>query len=148
MDLITQRMKLYSPFLRMSLGLAVLSTAFLLGCEPEDLGVQLTPDEGLRTVTIGVSAEGAGTKAEISDQLIFSWTAGDRIAVWAGSEDSGQYYTSEAYTGGNTYQISLSGTRSNYAVYPAGIEVSDAATASSLKVKLPDEYDFTAVGAD
>ncbi len=122
--------------------------AGLTGCEPADLGVQLTPDEGLRTVTVGVSAEGAGTKAEIDNDLVFSWTAGDKIAVWAGSEGSGQYYTSEAYTGGNTYQISLSGTRSNYAVYPAGIEVSDAATASSLKVKLPDVYDFTAVGAD
>ena len=132
----------------MSLGLAVLSTAFLLGCEPEDLGVLFTPDEGLRTVTVGVSAEGAGTKAEIDNDLVFSWTAGDRIAVWAGSEGSGQYYESDAYAGGNTYQISLSGTRSNYAVYPAGIEVSDAATASSLKVKLPNEYDFTAVGAD
>ncbi len=141
-------MKLYFPFLRMSLGLAVLSTAFLLGCEPEDLGAQLTPDEGLRTVTVGVSAEGAGTKAEISDELVFSWTAGDKIAVWAGSEGSGQYYESDAYAGGNTYQISLSGTRSNYAVYPAIIGVAEAATAGSLKVKLPAEYDFTAVGAD
>ena len=129
---------LLAPVLAMAFGLA--------GCEPADLGVQLTPDNGTRTVTIGVSAEGAGTKAEIDNNLIFSWTAGDRIAVWAGSEGSGQYYTSEAYTGGNTYQISLSGTRSNYAVYPATIAVADAATATSLKVTLPAEYDFTAVG--
>ena len=122
--------------------------AGLTGCEPADLGVQLTPDEGLRTVTVGVSAEGAGTKAEIDNDLVFSWTAGDKIAVWAGSEGSGQYYTSEAYTGGNTYQIPLSGTRSNYAVYPFSIAVAEAATAGSLKVKLPAEYDFTAVGAD
>ena len=130
---------LLAPVLAMAFGLA--------GCEPADLGVQLTPDNGTRTVIIGVSAEGAGTKVSISEELVFSWTAGDKIAVWAGSEGSGQYYTSEAYTGGNTYQISLSGTRSNYAVYPASIAVAEAATATSLKVTLPAEYDIEGNGA-
>ena len=146
---------LYSPARLSAKHLSIIFALFfsfsvlagLTGCEPEDLGFQME-DTSLRTVTIGVTSESPATKAEIDDNVVFSWTNGDRIAVWSGNGTSGQYYTSDAYAGGNKYTVALSGVRSNYSVYPASIADGDNATSSSLKVNLPAEYDFRSTSAD
>lgn len=76
--------------------MALAALAFcILGCEPAELENSQTT--GKRLVRIGVSAEGSGTKAAIADDLLFSWTAGDRIAGWAGED----YCVSEPYVSGN-----------------------------------------------
>ena len=136
-------MKRYSLFF----GLALFAILCISGCLPDDMDYRQNGD-GTRTVTIGVTSESPATKAEIDDNVVFSWTNGDRIAVWSGNGTSGQYYTSDAYAGGNKYNVALSGVRSNYAVYPASIADGDNATSSSLKVNLPAEYDFRSTSAD
>ena len=124
---------------RLSL-LAVLFGVFCLaGCEPEDPGFEDL--NGMRTITIGVTHEGSATKADIGEDLKFSWTPGDQIAVYAGD----RYYTSAGYVSKDEYTVSLSGIRTNYAVYPATIanpEFTGASADKPLKVDIPAEYDF------
>ena len=127
-------------------GLALFAILCISGCLPDDMDYR--ENGTTRTVTIGVTTETPATKVDIGDDLVFSWTNGDQIAVWSGNGTSGQYYTSNAYAGGNKYTVALSGARSNYAVYPASIADGDNATSSSLKVKLPAEYDFRGTGAN
>ena len=111
--------------------------ALFSACEP----VALTEPEtdGLRTVTIGTSYESTATKAEIGDDLSFSWTPGDEIAVWTGRH----YVTSEPYVSDNTFTLHLDGIRSGFAVYPASVADPDNATVESLKVTLPESYDLS-----
>lgn len=127
--------------------LAVVALAGVTSCLPDDLNYQIQTGEH-RTITIGTDYETPATKAEINDELKFSWTAGDKIAVWAGDGERGRYYPSNAYVKDNMYEVELTGTRDNYAVYPASIALDDFATTSSLKVKLPSEYDITRVSSE
>ena len=129
------KQQITSSFLK---GLALFAVICLSGCDLENKTSQV------RDVVISASAEGDNTRAAIADDLSFSWTAGDRIAVWSGSS----YYTSYSYESGNQFTVRLSGLRDNYAVYPANIADNDNATSSSLKVTLPAEYDFTDKGAN
>lgn len=117
---------------------AALAVATLSGCTPEGMGGDEPQEAELRVVTIGTLFEGAATKAEIGDDLKFSWTPGDEIAVYAGD----QYYTSLPYHSANQFSVALSGTRTNYAVYPAVCADNNAATVENLKVTLPDSYDL------
>lgn len=132
------------------LAVSALAALLLAACTPEEIvySPDNEPNTGLRTITLSASCEASATKAAIADNLSFSWTPGDQIAVWAGSETAGDYYTSATYVSGNRFSVQLSGTRRNYAVYPAGIADRNNATSSSLKVNLPAEYDFREVGSD
>ena len=125
-------MKQYISFISILTLLALFSA-----CEP----VTLTEPEtdGLRTVTIGTTYEGPATKAEIGDDLSFSWTPGDLIDVWTGSH----YVTSAPYVSDNTFTLLLDGLRSGFAVYPASVADPDNATAESLRVTLPESYDLS-----
>ncbi len=129
------KQQITSSFLK---GLALFAVICLSGCDLENKTSQV------RDVVISASAEGDNTRAAIADDLSFSWTAGDRIAVWSGSS----YYTSYSYESGNQFTVRLSGLRDNYAVYPANIADNANAASGSLKVTLPTEYDFTNRGAD
>lgn len=111
--------------------------ALFAACEP----VALTEPEtdGPRTVTIGTSYERTATKAEIGDDLSFSWTPGDEIAVWTGRH----FVTSEPYVSDNTFTLHLDGIRSGFGVYPASVADPDNAMVESLKVTLPESYDLS-----
>ena len=122
----------------LSFGLALFAVICLSGCDPD------AKNNSEREVVISTLFEKDGTRAAIADDLTFSWTKGDRIAVWAG----GAFYTSDAYVADNKYTVRLSGVRDNYALYPANIADNANATGESLKVTLPGEYDFTDVAAD
>jgi len=113
---------------------------------------EFVPSEGsseegkLTTVTIKASNGDADTKAAISNDLTFTWTAGDKIAVHT---DAGQFYTSdELAIGGTTadFTVSLSGTRDGFAVYPAS--VAESWDGTNLTLTLPDTYTLAQVSGD
>jgi len=113
---------------------------------------EFVPSEGsseegkLTTVTIKASNGDADTKAAISNDLTFTWTAGDQIAVHT---DAGQFYTSdELAIGGTTadFTVSLSGNRNGYAVYPAS--VAKSWSESTLTLTLPNTYTYAQVSGD
>ena len=106
-----------------------------------------------------IKAERVETKASINNTTgVFTWNAGDRIAVYAGGykisdELSGTYDNQSsatfAFSGTEAFD---DGDRANFAVYPAGlvcdnnnIPYTTDVTASSLKVNLPASYTLAQV---
>ena len=130
-----------------ALAVSAIMAFFLVACTPEEISYFPVDEVNteMRTVILSVSSEASATKSAIADDLSFSWSAGDRIAVWAGSGTSGQFYTSEPYASGNRYTVSLAGTRSGYAVYPASAAVAAHASTTDLSVSLPATYDLSGI---
>ncbi len=78
---------------------------------------------------------GAETKAAISDAGVFSWAAGDEIAVWDAQNNKFDKFTADS-DGASTTISGLGATDANYtkAFYPY------AAAASETSVAWPDSY--------
>lgn len=108
------------------------------------------------TYISAVYAEPGASKANIDDDAKFSWSAGDKVAVYAGG-----YKISDALAegGSNAATFVFSGDelcyqngRANFAVYPAslvfdgdGNKYTDNVTASSLMINLPATYNLSDV---
>lgn len=126
--------------------------------EPQVSEETLPAEDPAEKVTY-IKAERVETKASINNTTgVFTWNAGDRIAVYAGG-----YKISDALSGTYDNQSSATfafsgteafddGDRANFAVYPAGlvcdnnnIPYTTDVTASSLKVNLPASYTLAQV---
>lgn len=110
------------------------------------------------TEVVGAGLDKNETKADISDGLKFSWRngsdrAGDYVAFWNGSTFV-RSAASSAAAASTTFEITYSGTRSEYAYYPYYIvqniatevnETGKLAAAGTTTVVLPDTYDYAEV---
>lgn len=129
-------------FVLLTAGLVALAAA----CEKQPAASE--PEAGERVTTISASIEGAGTKVAIADaDGKFSWSAGDKIAVWGTGRG---YVMSDALTASGTsadfaftdYTL-YDEERANYAVYPVEIKDDGYYTASDLRIKMPSGYKIT-----
>ena len=125
-------MKGYSIKIMLVAGLVVLATA----CEKQPVV------SGAMTITATVESD--GTKAKIADaDAKFSWSAGDKIAVY--DKMLSQYSVSDALASGgsNSAVFSFSALsdadRGFYALYPSGLATTDYGN-PDLKISLPDSY--------
>lgn len=103
-----------------------------------------------------VCAEPGASKANIDAEAKFSWSAGDKVAVYADgykiSEalvEGGKNSATFAFSVGETFS---QGGRANFALYPAslvfdgdGNKYTDNVTSSSLLINLPAAYDLSEV---
>ena len=103
-----------------------------------------------------IRGEAGDTKASIDDDAKFAWTAGDKVAVYAGTykisdvlTEGGSNAATFAFSGSESFG---QGVRANFAVYPAslvfdaeGNKYADDVTASSLKINLPATYNLSEV---
>lgn len=124
-----------------------LALSLVLSCTREGLG-----DDGGKVIGDGVpltavAADPLQTKAAIDDGTgVFTWTAGDQLAVFAGHPKYGErYYTaylpdSEAGQTSCTFKIDYYGDRKNFAVYPATHALSSHPEASDLRITIPGNY--------
>ena len=129
------------------LAVSALAALLLAACTPEEIVYSPANESntGLRTITLSASCEASATKAAIADDLSFNWSVGDSIAVWAVGETGGAFYNSAPYVSGNQFSVSLAGTRSGYAVYPALAADGVHASETDLYVTLPASYDLSEV---
>lgn len=88
------------------------------------------------TNTLTASIDGS-SRSTVTDAGIFSWTAGDQISVWNGSN-----FVIYSNTSGNNFSTTVTnpGTPQTYAVYPAGTHNYEY---PNLTVNLPAEYDYS-----
>ena len=131
-------------------------TLVLAGCDkdPYNGGQGGGPSgEGLNMITETITAYGGvNGKAAIANNLTFSWTTGDRIAIHTDNA-GGSYYTSDAITDIDgicaDFTVSLSGSRNGYAVYPASVASTPADygqdASHKVKINLPSSYTITSL---
>lgn len=87
------------------------------------------------------------TKSAVDDGSgIFTWTAGDQLAVFAVHEKYGErYYTAnlpaeEVGKTTSTFKLDYYGERKNFAVYPATHALDSHPTADDLRITIPANY--------
>ena len=107
-----------------------LAALFYTACSSEVLPAETLPslegdgNSALKTETIRATVPVGETKAAIGDDLAFSWTAGDQIAIHTDNDGGEYYYSNEIGTGGDktaAFTVSYSGSRNGYAIYPASL---------------------------
>ena len=103
-----------------------------------------------------VCGEEDASKANVGDDAKFSWSAGDKVAVYAGG-----YKISDALAEGGSNaatfvfsdnEVCFQNGRANFAVYPAslvldgeGNRYTEDVTAASLMINLPSSYNLSEV---
>lgn len=117
-------------------------------CQREDTPF---PDEQLQ-ISTSVEPLTVGTKTSItSDTGEFSWTEGDKIAIWFSSASVSRYfealYTITNAQGKGIFLTHKNGTREHYAVSPASYAHSANHGDPHLYVVLPENYEIDNTGA-
>ena len=118
------------------------SALFLASCTSA-IELTLEPDSNEAKRVEYSFTVGADTKAAISDVGAFSWTAGDKVAVW--DAQSGTFDEFTVQQSGASSTITGTGLAdANYtkAYYPASV-----ATAGENSIVWPDSYESAAVAA-
>lgn len=80
----------------------------------------------------------------------FAWKAGDKIAVWTGTNDSHGSYQECTVASDFSLPVTLEEGKSrfNYALYPASIRYDGYYAANSLRIVLPNTYNYDDVCGD
>ena len=104
--------------------------------------------KGARIDVLGLSTE-TDTKVALADTT-FAWQPGDKIAVWTGTDDSHGAYQECTVASNGTLPVTLEEGKSrfNYALYPASIRYDGYYAANSLRIVLPDTYNYDDVCGD
>lgn len=104
--------------------------------------------QGSRIEVLGLCTE-TDTKVTLSETT-FAWQAGDKIAVWTGTDDShGAYQECTVASNGTLPVVLQEGeSRFHYALYPASIRYNGYYAANSLRIVLPDTYNYDDVCGD
>lgn len=104
--------------------------------------------QGTRIEVLGLRTE-TDTKVTLSGTT-FAWQPGDKIAVWTGTDDShGAYQECTVASNGTLPVVLQEGeSRFHYALYPASIRYDGYYAANSLRIVLPDTYNYDDVCGD
>lgn len=104
--------------------------------------------QGTRIEVLGLRTE-TDTKVTLSGTT-FAWQAGDKIAVWTGTDDShGAYQECTVASNGTLPVVLQEGeSRFHYALYPASIRYDGYYAANSLRIELPNTYNYDDVCGD
>lgn len=104
--------------------------------------------QGTRIEVLGLRTE-TDTKVTLSNTT-FAWQPGDKIAVWTGTADShGAYQECTVASNGTLPVVLQEGeSRFHYALYPASIRYNGYYAANSLRIVLPDTYNYDDVCGD
>ncbi len=113
----------------------------LVACNKESISVDTPKAARIETLTVQTESE---TKVNVNAVGALSWTSGDEIAVWKGTDAStGSYISCEVEGGSVSVPLEAGQSRYNYAIYPATDKVDANYSAASLQVALPGAYDIT-----
>ena len=119
-----------------------ISVFLLAGCAREnEFAPRQITDEANR-VEYNFTVE-IDTKASISDAGVFSWTAGDKVAVWDSQNNTFDEFVAQQ-DGANT---TITGTGLSNANYTKAYYPSTVATAGENSIVWPDSYASAAVAA-
>ena len=118
------------------------SALFLAGCTSA-IELTLEPDSNEAKRVEYSFTVGADTKAAISDAGAFSWTAGDKVAVWDAQNGTFDEFTVQQSGASSTITgTGLADANYTKAYYPASV-----ATAGEDSIVWPDSYESAAVAA-
>ena len=124
-----------------------LLTLLLLSCTRERPGDGLHPVVGDGVPLTAHSPGPMESKAAIDGGTgVFTWAAGDQLAVFAGHDKYGSRYymaklpDSEAGKTSSTFKLDYYGERTNFAVYPATYALDSHPTAADLRITIPANY--------
>ena len=101
-----------------------------------------------RIEVLGLKTE-AGTKVTLGEKD-FAWKAGDKIAVWTGTDASHGSYQECTVASDLSLPVTLEEGKSrfNYAIYPASMRYDNQYSSTNLMIKLPDSYAYDDVCGD
>ncbi len=104
--------------------------------------------QGTRIEVLGLRTE-TDTKVTLSNTT-FAWQEGDTIAVWTGTSESNGKYQECIVAANGSLPVTLQEgeSRFHYALYPASIRAKNSYTDATLRVILPDSYDYDLVCGD
>lgn len=104
--------------------------------------------QGTRIEVLGLRTE-TDTKVTLSGTT-FAWHEGDTIAVWTGTSESNGKYQECIVAANGSLPVTLQEgeSRFHYALYPASIRAKNSYTDATLRVILPDSYDYDLVCGD
>ena len=128
--------------------LLLLPLLLAFSCQRENAPIQ--EDSFLLSATVEPLA--LGTKADIATATgNFSWTEGDKIAIWFSSASVTRYFdalfTETNAQGKGIFLTHKNGTREHYAVYPASYAQNSNHGDPNLYVVLPENYEIDNSGA-
>lgn len=113
----------------------------LVACNKESISVDTPKAARIETLTVQTESE---TKVNVNAVGALSWTSGDEIAVWKGTDAStGSYISCEVEGESVSVPLEAGESRYNYAIYPSTDKVDANYSAASLQVALPGAYDIT-----
>ena len=104
--------------------------------------------EGTRIEVLSLHTE-TDTKVTLGKNG-FAWKAGDKIAVWTGTNDSYGSYQECTIASDLSLPVTLEEGKSrfNFALYPASIRYDGYYAANSLRIVLPNTYNYDDVCGD
>ena len=137
----------------MLMGVCLISLASCTELEPVQNPAEEIFEEHVDSPKTHIEVLGLQTEYDTKVTLggtSFAWQPGDKIAVWTGTDDSHGSYQECTVAAALSLPVTLEEGKSryNFALYPASIKYDGYYAANSLRIVLPNTYNYDDVCGD